>query len=63
MSPDPLVVARWSADEGDAELVLYDSGALKLYAPSLGIDLEIASPWKPVRTPVTDGNGNGGEHA
>jgi len=44
MAPGPLVKARWLADEGDAELVLYDSGELKVRSD--GLEYPIASPWE-----------------
>lgn len=57
MSPGPLVKARWRADEGDAELVLYDSGELKVHSD--GLEYPVATPWSdtPEEPPVepTDG--------
>jgi hypothetical protein len=43
MAPGPLVKARWLADEGDAELVLYDDGQLKVRSD--GLEYEVSSPW------------------
>lgn len=42
MSPD-LVKARWTADDGSAEIVLLDSGELR--CRTQGIDMLIATPW------------------
>jgi hypothetical protein len=53
MSPDPLIIERWTSDSGSAELVLYDNGSLRLSAPQMGLDLEITSPWKKL-TPSAD---------
>lgn len=41
--PGALPVARWVASEGDGELVLYDSGELKVKHD--GLEYLIASPW------------------
>jgi hypothetical protein len=61
MSPDPLVVTRWLAEDEESEIVLYDNGSLRLHAPKLGLDLEIASPWKKSEPPPS-GPANESEH-
>ena len=58
MSPDPLVVTRWVAEDGESALVLYDNGSLRLQAPHIGLDLEIASPWKKSEPPPSAGSGH-----
>lgn len=50
MPPGALPVARWLADEGDGELVLYDSGELKVHHD--GVEYLIASPWTRTPPPV-----------
>lgn len=55
MSPGPLVKARWFSDEGDAELVLYDDGALKVH--SGGLEYPVADPWAPKEDEPSDPEG------
>lgn len=45
MSPDPLVVTRFVAEDGQTQLVVYDDGSLWLLVPSHGLKFQIASQW------------------